>query len=363
MNHQIYYLWLSQIYNLSAWHRRALLSFFGSAEDLYNADRSAYLDCILNHPELAGISDEALKRLCRKDLRSSEKILAQCEGKGYRLICLGDPDYPEHLRALKDAPTLLYTKGDVSLLKEPGAAVVGTRRSSPYGRWVALEIGKRLAECGMTVVSGMAEGIDSCGHRGCLERGGKTIAVFGNGLDICFPKSNGGLYEEIAQKGLLVSEYAPGTGGTSWTFPQRNRIISGLSSKVIVVEGALKSGSMITAALGAEQGRDVYAVPGNINQPNSVGVNKLIADGAIPIFTLDDLTQTLGLGRRQLKKLLPALSSQEQELYRSILQNPGLACEQLAYTLQQDSRECRSLLMAMELKGLLRCDGSRYYIK
>ncbi|MCF0150849.1 MAG: DNA-protecting protein DprA [Firmicutes bacterium] len=363
MNDLIPYLWLSQIRNLHPRHRRVFLAHFGSAGGVYEASRGQLLDCILQHPELSRISDEAIARLCNKNTRPAEAILKQCEQKQIDILPLGAERYPEHLRAITDAPTLLYARGDQSLLQEPGCAVVGTRRASPYGRWVASEIGKRLASYGMTVVSGMAEGIDSCGHRGCLERGGKTIAVFGCGVDVCFPLSNRPLYEEILEKGLAVSEYPPGMEATGWSFPQRNRIISGLSSKIIVVEGALKSGSLITAALGAEQGRDVYAVPGNIDQPNSIGVNKLISDGALPIFDLDDLTSALGLGRRQLRKVLPRLSGDEQLLYKVIITEPGLSSEVLAMKTGLDHRSVRTQLMAMELKALVRCDGSRYYVK
>ncbi|MBR0139483.1 MAG: DNA-protecting protein DprA [Firmicutes bacterium] len=207
----------------------------------------------------------------------------------------------------------------------------------------------------------MAEGIDSWGHKGCLEGGGKTIAVLGTGVDVCFPRSNGELYKRIASEGLLLSEYVPGEWGRACNFPERNRIISGLSSAVIVIEGALKSGSMITAGLAAEQGRDVYAVPGNINQPNSVGVNKLIADGAYPVFTLDGLEESLGLKAMRARKEAEALSPLEKRLLALVIENPGAGCEYLASKLDESPVMLRTLLMAMELKGLVRCESEAYF--
>ena len=210
-------------------------------------------------------------------------------------ISIDDERYPDQLKSIKQPPKKLYCIGNISLLKRHCIAVVGTRRCTSYGSWAAYEIGKAIAGCGVTVVSGMATGIDSRAHQGCLDVNGTTIAVLGTSIDVCYPRSNRQLYERIAEEGLIVSEYAPGDKTGPWSFPARNRIISGLSKSVVVVEGALKSGSMITANYALEQARDVYAVPGNISNPAAEGVNMLINDGATPITSIEWVAETLGI--------------------------------------------------------------------
>ena len=292
----------------------------------------------------------------------------------YRIgkFTIDDAIYPERLRNIPDPPPMLWYIGDLELLRVPGIAIVGTRRCSPYGRWAAGEIAKRISAAGVTVISGMAEGIDSAAHWGCLsmekeQKPGspvaRTIAVFGTGIDICFPKSNVKLYKEIAERGLLLSEFEPGTQGWRQNFPQRNRIISGLSMGVVVVEGELKSGSMITAGCALEQGRDVFAVPGNINQPGSRGVNKLISDGAFPIMDIDSVEDVLGIQSLKTQRLQAAMSPEERIMYDALRLSPGVTAEYMAMESGFDPRIIMPLLTAMELKGLIRKNGSRYYVK
>ena len=244
------------------------------------------------------------------------------------IVTINDEIYPDHLKQIKRPPQKLYCIGNMELLREPGVAIVGTRRCSPYGRWAAYEIGKEIASCGVSVISGMAEGIDSRGHLGCLDANGNTIAVLGTGIDICFPRSNKQLYERIASEGLIISEYGPGDNTGSWAFPERNRIISGLSKSVVVVEGTLKSGSMITANLALEQSREVFAVPGNINHPNAAGVNTLIRDGAMPIISIDEIPEILHIGEsRSFKRIIDKCSEDEALIMRYISKNPGTDME------------------------------------
>ncbi len=355
-------VWFSSIRALSALQRRVLLEELGSAEEVYKADAALIKEVCERRKELSRVTGGALKRLCSKDTSKAESILRTCRLKGIKTVIWGSEEYPKRLAQISDPPSLLYAIGDLSLFNTACAAVVGTRRSSPYGRWAAFEIGKRIGSAGVTLVSGMAEGIDSWGHKGCLEVGGRTAAVLGTGVDVCFPRSNAGLYKRIASEGLIVSEYVPGESGRACNFPERNRIISGLSSAVIVVEGALKSGSMITAGLAAEQGRDVYAVPGNINQPNSVGVNKLIADGAYPVFTLEGLEESLGLKVLRARKEAEAMGPLERRLLALAAENPGAGCEFFAAKLDESPVMMRTLLMAMELKGLVRCENEAYFV-
>ena len=279
-----------------------------------------------------------------------------------RTLKIDDPDYPVHLRSIGHAPELLYYIGDISLISSPLIGIVGTRRSSPYGRWAAKGIAAAVARCGIAVVSGMAEGIDSAAHWGCLDAGAPTVAVLGTGIDIPYPKSNEKLYHEIAKRGLILSEYPPGESGWKRNFPERNRIISGLSKSVVVVEGAIKSGSMITARLALEQGRDVFAVPGNINQPNSVGVNRLIADGAEPILSMEDAAQTLGLSGAAFGIAISKLTDGEKLVIGAVLESPGANTEYVAFKSGLSTRESAVLATALELKGFLYSEGGRYFV-
>jgi DNA processing protein len=216
----------------------------------------------------------------------------------YEIVKRGEDGYPALLKHIKKPPDRLFYAGDLSVLSKPCVAVVGSRRATDYGRWAALNLARKLSERGVVVVSGMAEGIDSFAHRGALEGPAPTVAVMGNGLDVCFPAMNEALRGRIAERGLLLSEYEDKVHGTRFTYPARNRIISGLCLATVVVEAGLSSGSLITAEHAAAQGRSVYAVPGNINRKLSVGCNRLIKDGAIPLVFFDDILDDLGLRAR-----------------------------------------------------------------
>ena len=272
-----------------------------------------------------------------------------------------DGAYPEHLRSIQKAPEVLYYIGNIELITHPLVAIVGTRRCSAYGRWAAEGIAARVAACGIPVVSGMAEGIDSAAHIGCIKAGAPTVAVLGTGIDICFPKSNLDLYRRIAEDGLILSEYPPGVMGNRWMFPERNRIISGLAKSVVVVEGTLKSGSMITAGLALEQGRDVYAVPGNINQPGSAGVNKLIADGACPILDMDSAAHTLGLSGAKKLRRIEALSEEEKLVLAAVTEDPGISPDKAALKTGLPVADALAYLGVLELKDLVFSRGQRYY--
>lgn len=278
-----------------------------------------------------------------------------------RVIERGDRLYPPLLARISDPPARLYCVGDAELLGSECVAVVGTRRCSPYGRWAAGEIAGRVSACGITVVSGMAAGIDSAAHLGCLSAGGRTIAVLGTGVDQAFPKSNRRLYDRIAAEGLLISEFEPGDGPLPWHFPQRNRIISGLSRAAVIVEGAEKSGSLITAGLALEQGRDVFAVPGNINQPNSRGVNKLIYDGACPITDLDDLPRMLGIDSAS-RTERALVSREEKKLLELISFSPGMSAGDLAAAAGLSPALAAGMITVLELKGLVRTDGNSLFL-
>ncbi len=222
------------------------------------------------------------------------------ENKGYKKsksgseghIIISDSEYPQLLRNIDIPPDKLYYLGDISILKKNCVAIVGTRKPSEYGKHIAYNLARNLARQGFVIVSGLAYGIDAEAHRGALSCRGATIAVLGSGIDF-FPASNKILRDNIAESGLIISEYSDGTHGSRYTFPIRNRIISGLSLATVVVEAGLSSGSLITAERASEQGRSVYALPGNIDHTGSLGTNKLIMDGAIPLIALDNVARDM----------------------------------------------------------------------
>ncbi len=207
-----------------------------------------------------------------------------------------DPRYPDSLKQISDPPEMLWGEGEVESLSDGVlVAIVGSRECTPYGRKAAFELAKGLGENGVTVVSGLAYGIDAAAHDGALKGGGKTVAVLGCGIDVPYPAKNQILKKEIALNGAVITDLEPGTNGTNWTFPKRNRIISGLSRGVVVVEAAAKSGALITADLALQQGRDVFAVPGDIHSKMSEGTHRLIQQGAKLVATVRDILEELNL--------------------------------------------------------------------
>lgn len=283
----------------------------------------------------------------------AERIYNKAMNLGMKIIHIESSEYPDSLRVIDNPPLVLFCYGDVSLLNNYSIAIVGTRRSSPYGRWAATEIGKTLAECGVTHVSGMAEGIDSYGHRAVIAANGKSIAVLGTGLDVCFPRSSRDVYEELKRSGLIISEYPPGTSGFPQNFPERNRIISGLSAKLVIVEGALRSGSLITAKIALDQGKDLYAVPGNINQPNSIGPNCLIEDGAIPIVNPVEIASTLGISQFVKQKAELSLSGLDKEIFELIEASGSISTEEIIQFFKKSPEMVLAELTCMELQGFI----------
>ena len=272
-----YWLWLTTAPALSNRAKLLLLEHFSSPEDVYYAQTDEL--CLVE-----GITKQQAESLSDKSLARAERVLADCARDGQFIVTMDDAAYPARLRDMYDPPVLLYGKGSMPLFDEEAAiAVVGTRKCTPYGTGAASQLGYELARQGGLVVSGLAKGIDGAAHQGALRAGGFTAAVLGGGVDVIYPPENRRLYEDIAATGVLLSEYPPGTEPKGSHFPVRNRIISGLSLGVLVVEAPEKSGALITARLAAEQGRDVFAVPGNIDQPSFVGSNRLLRDGAIMV--------------------------------------------------------------------------------
>ncbi|MDR0570032.1 MAG: DNA-processing protein DprA [Clostridiales Family XIII bacterium] len=281
----------------------------------------------------------------------------------YQHVDIDDIRYPELLRRIPNAPARLYYRGDVSLLMTSAVAVVGARKATEYGVNVSYNLAKSLAEHGLTVVSGMAEGIDAWAHKGALAADGKTVAVLGCGVDICYPKAHLRLMDDISRYGLIVSELEPGMHATRFTFPMRNRIISGLCLATVVVEAGIKSGSLITAERAAEQGRHVYAVPGNINKASSLGCNRLIQDGAMAIATLDDVAMDLGATNDTVAEIRSAqLGIDEKKVYEALVYNGEMTADELCSVTGIKAQYINGLITVLEMKGLAGTSMGRVFV-
>lgn len=281
----LYWIWFAQLQDMNCRTKRMLLEKFSSPEDLYYAEISAFSKFSFLTPK----DREALKD---RDLREADRILHQCQEKGIGVLTYGDAAYPPRLRHIPQPPMVLYYRGNLPDFRaRPVIAVVGTRKASPYGMGVARRIAAQIAACGGLVVSGGAAGIDTMALHGALDAGVSPVAIFGCGVDVVYPAANRQLFEQIAQEGCLLSEYPPGTPASGWHFPHRNRIMSGVSNGVLVVEAPERSGALITARTALEQGRDVYVVPGNIDVYASQGSNALLRDGAAAVFTGYDVVR------------------------------------------------------------------------
>ncbi len=281
----VHWLWLSTRTGLSDRVKVSILERYGDPEDLYYAGPESL-------KRIEGISEEGFAALCDKDLRPAQKILAQCTDGDIHLLTYGDEAYPRRLKNIPDPPLVLYYKGTLPDFDgAPVIGAVGTRQATSYGINVAERLGYQIGRCGGVLVSGMAKGIDAAVTRGALRAGAMVIGVLGSGADVVYPAMNRPLFAEVEARGCLICEHPPQTPPNSWNFPRRNRIISGLSNGVLVVEAPHQSGALITARAALEQGRDVFVVPGNIDVPACQGSNALLRDGAVPIGSGWDIMQ------------------------------------------------------------------------
>lgn len=265
----------------------------------------------------------------------------------------GQPVYPALLKEIRDYPKELYYIGDPKLLEEKCVSIVGSRKTNQYGRSTAYSFGKALGQRGITVVSGMAVGIDTCAHEGTLQEKGHTAAVLACGLDLCYPPRNRELKGKIESAGIVLSEYPPGTAAQRYYFPQRNRIISGLSPLTVVVQAGNRSGALITAELAADQGRDVGAVPGNIDSEYNLGSNKLLREGAFALTGVQDLLEASGVSVLSEPEAERMLSDEEKQLYFLLCSHGEMSLDQLAFYLKKTVNEVGSLAIVMEMKGIV----------
>jgi len=285
--HTLEWLALSLTPGLGPTKARKLVEHFGSSEAVFRASLTE-----LEITEIQAVSAQSIATGKSAELAREE--LARASQAGVAVLCMQDPLYPSRLKEIYDPPLVLYVRGDPEILSKPGIAIVGTRHPTPYGSGMAERLACDLAAQGLVIISGMARGVDTACHRGAISAKGKTVAVFGTGVDVIYPKENSRLAEQIlALGGALVSEFPMGTFAAPQNFPIRNRILSGMSIGVLVVEAAEYSGTRITARLALEQNRDVFAVPGNVTNKNSWGPNTLIKQGAKLVATWEDVWEDL----------------------------------------------------------------------
>lgn len=294
------------------------MEFFGGVDSVFQVS--------LTELEGAGLPAVAAQSIgTGKSLELAHEEVAKASGLSIQIISFDNPDYPNRLKQIYDPPLVLYLRGNVEVLNRPGIAVIGTRHPTPYGIGMAERLACDLAARGMVIFSGLARGVDSAAHRGAVAAKGKTVAVFGTGVDVVYPKENSRLADQLLSfGGALVSEFSLGTFAAPQNFPIRNRIISGMSFAVLVVEAAEYSGTRITARCALEQGRDVYAVPGNVTNKNSWGPNTLIKQGAHLVATWEDAWEELPADV-QLTLTLPASAESQAGQTASLFEEPSLS--------------------------------------
>lgn len=339
-----------------------LLSAFGSPENIFRTPAS----------ELRQVEDIGQTRAAKiasfNQWDRVEKEIELAEKNNVRMIARDSSEYPGLLRQVHGAPILLYIKGDLNGLDSFAVAMVGSRTSTTYGMYVAEKMSFKLAASGLTVVSGMARGIDSASHSGALKAKGRTVAVLGSGLDMPYPPENKILMEAIADSGAVVSEFPFGTKPEKENFPKRNRIISGMSLGVIVIEAALDSGSLITVAYALEQGREVFAVPGNITSANSKGTNDLIKRGARLVENAEEVLLELGLQIKGImsqekaddRKIMDAMTDDEKLILNHLSSEPK-HIDTITRAAKMPASRALSVLLGLELKGAARQTQGKHF--
>jgi DNA processing protein len=360
---QILWLALTLTHGLGPTRAKRLVEFFGGVEGVFRAS--------LTELEAAGLPAGSAQSVATgRSIELAQDELAKAASAGIRVVSLDDPEYPPELRQIYDPPLLLYVRGNVAAISQPGIAMVGTRHPTPYGMGMAERLACDLAARNVVIFSGLARGVDTFAHRGAVSAKGKTVAVFGTGVDVMYPRENSRLAEQILSLGgALISEFPLGTFAAPQNFPIRNRIISGISLGVVVVEAAEYSGTRITARCALEQNREVFAVPGNVTNKNSWGPNTLIKQGAKLVATWEDVWEELPANVRltlapqpgpesqagQTASLFeePSLSPHEKKIYRVLKADEAQHLDEIIEKLEPElsSSEIFAALFELELVG------------
>lgn len=357
-NSRRYWIGFNKVSGIGPVRLQALVDAFGSLEAAWNAPAESLRQVGLPGNVLEGLLGARL----RFDL---DRELERLERSGFKALTMEDADYPAQLREIDSPPLVLYVWGELEPQDRWAAAIVGTRRATPYGKAVARELAAGLAAAGLTVVSGLARGIDGEAHQAALEAGGRTFAVLGSGLDRVYPAEHRNLARAIAQSGAVLSDYPLGTEPEGTNFPPRNRIIAGLSLGVIVVEAGESSGALITADFALEQGRDVFAVPGRIYDRASRGTNRLIQAGALAVSSVEDVLEALNL-EVVAAEAPPRPALPEDETERLVLQALGsdpVHIDELQARCALPIAQVTACLSLLELRGQARQVGGMHYVR
>jgi DNA processing protein len=347
-----------------------LLKEFGSPEEVFRAPLPRLERCRLP----TAVAQAVFKKQAFK--RAEKELVSIREIENCRLLSWTEPEYPQTLLQIYDPPVLLYVRGDLQVLNQPSISIVGTRRPTLYGTQMAERLGREIAARGVVVVSGMARGVDAIAHQGAMTVNGRAIGVLGTGINVCYPKENKKLYEKVLERGAIVSEFPLGTHPAPENFPIRNRIVAGMPSGVVVVEGAQYSGSLITARLAMEFGREVFGVPGNVTQAVSFAPNQLIRQGAKLVTNGADVIEDLPTPVRaalvqaeqpeaEQRNLLVAasLNSSEKKIYDLLNSDEAVHIDDIVERSGLNSSEVLATLFDLEMKGIVRQMPGKQFTK
>lgn len=356
----MYWLWWNRVPGIGPTRFYKLRDHFGSMHEAWQAPPDEIKRVI---------GDKAFQgwRFTAENWNPENELL-KAERSGYRIYCIDDRDYPDLLKKIADPPPVLYTQGSFQYGDDIAVGIVGTRNPTPAGAYHARELASELSCQGLTIVSGMARGIDSEAHQGALAANGRTIAVLGCGIDVVYPPENEELMGKIAAKGVVVSEFPLGTEPLAGNFPARNRIISGLSLGIVVVEAAQDSGSLITAGLAVEQGREVFAVPGNVGSDGSKGPHKLIRQGAKLVETCQDVLAELAIPQLSATELRhddsegKILDTAEVKIY-AVLNREPQHIDQICRKSSLPTAQVSAFLVQLEIKGLVKRYPGQLYLR
>ena len=359
VDENLYVMWLNRSLNLNTKKIYLLLDCFKTASNIWNADKKELL-------ALSGITPETVENL-EKGKDCFADWCEELEKFEIEYISILDSRYPIYLSQIADPPVGLYVKGKMYDSEEIFVSMIGSRRCSEYGKNMAYKFSKALAEDGIVIVSGMASGIDSICNIGALDGGGKTIAVLGFGHNHCYPPENRQLMDRIAEEGCLISEYPPNHGSNRYTFPQRNRIIAGISEGLIVIEAGEKSGTCITVDFALEMGRTVMALPGNITNSFAKGTNDLIKQGCPMITDIEDIYFELEIEKGKKKeeveeKVKLSLTQEERKVYQ-LMDNEAITIDFITKNLEMSVKDIQYILTMLELNGVIQKQPGERYIK
>lgn len=357
MKDKKYSIWLSGLPKIGSKRYMALINYFGSAKNVFESSREELIKSNIINEEMVDMI------ISKRDTDKIDRYLKKVKENDITVYTIDEEGYPENLKNIYDPPPVLYVKGKITKEDTNSIAIVGSRKATEYGLKTAEQFGKELAEAGFTVVSGMALGIDSAAHRGALKAGGRTIAVFACGLNYIYPRSGLNLAKEIIKNGAIISEYPLGIEAIPQNFPARNRIISGMVKGVLIVEANKKSGSLITGDFALEQGRDVFAVPGNINSPSSKGTNELIKNGAKLVDSISDIIEEyyglLDMNNVCTKEIV--FNETEAEII-NLLKISGKSLDDIIEAISIEPSKVLSAITLLEIRCVIKQIDGAFYI-